>query len=1448
MNVTSHNLPACVAWSNCSIGEYESAPGTHLLDRTCSPCPVGQFRDSDNHFFTFCVDWTQCGVGEYRVSGTGNTTSNVQCSQCNPGTFNNLTTHLNEFCFDCPADEKASQFGSPSCSSHVECNEGLASPIYRVLVQGNSTHDPICLKCELPGRRHLADFSASEAGDPCRECPTSTFNSVNPVSFPVSQSTADQSTTCTSMQNCSFGEFSAYNNVDVNQTLDRVCSPCGPLDFMNETQHTHTSCFPRTQCDSGFFESVVGTPSSDTVCTALSLCGPGHFANDEVIVPWIDQNRVCAQCPDGKFMSDNNHALKVCNDWRECSINERYVSGTESSTRDRTCEPCPAGSGVPHDSHLNTSCTSAATAESGDDMASTGVISAAALLSVAFCSVAVAVLVRRRQNARKPEDMARLQEDLRKELGLSVIMSFGEGSLGVSISLQAEGQEDILIDTERLSKMVHHHMGVLFSRLPGKPMVDEVQLDATSNSALVVLSPQPGLNKPLEPEKIVSSLDKSLRKNPVELHSGNDDFVYTAVSAAQALPRRVPKEISVRNVERLEKLGEGNFAEVYRGQVDERDRHLPPYPVAVKVLKGGLDPEIRKSFLREAALMAMLEHPRIVLLVGICTVPVDMPPLLLMQYCDRGSLELYLHGLEAEVQAERDLYEAEGIEWGDEEEEKWRLDDTVKLTFAADVCHGLQYLATCRIIHRDIAARNVLLDAAYICRVADFGQSQALSDSKDYVRLFEQTAVRWAAREVLEEDKFSAASDVWSFGILLHEIMSMAEIPYKDLANNTKVIDFVTKGGIMERHRLCAPTVYNQLILPCWRQNPAERIGYDELLELLQQLGGTAESSGFTEESEERLVYDDGEVDERHVMSLDERLLLGPSVYHLNGTLRHKLESIVRDHPQSLESCLPSDLEDLRIWQMVQIYTKPVGRKVRCPRDFMVGAAYVDTLKGRDNVGRATALLSYSWGNKIFDICDALSQWVDVNAMLPKRTYIWICSLCLNQHRIVKVLTPEELSREFAPRVTAIGRIIPFMDPWNDPAYITRAWCLFEMFTAISLGAKQCNIDVTLSPKEETRFKEAMVEGGYSKFDKVLSGLSSRNAEASEQADLDAITKLIQAVPGNFSKIDATVKAHLRKWAADYSGAVATNVRMDIVNRRRGTADVRTSSSGTTRSGGATTSADSSDTRRTSSDFERYAGRRTRRSMIPGFATEHFYRRSEANNAHASNSSVILPSPLKHSTVESYDDFFFSMEETDLVPEIGDLQRDMKMVRYRLNKNKIHLRTLRSGDVAQHSRPAAFTVEPEHVLSVHSTLSVQSDTDASLKKMRTKSQGFAHLAAKPALPPVIRQRSDRPQSPRDAGVPVGRSDMSHGSHFRPERRGFRPDSKSSARPGSRQREVLPLSPSSATPTVLIGGRPMTPASMSPRSPVASPVNGDGHRSLPPIRRPDRSQGRKKKDA
>jgi serine/threonine protein kinase len=98
-----------------------------------------------------------------------------------------------------------------------------------------------------------------------------------------------------------------------------------------------------------------------------------------------------------------------------------------------------------------------------------------------------------------------------------------------------------------------------------------------------------------------------------------------------------------------------------------------------------------------------------------------------------------------------------------------------KLTFCAEVARGMDYISARRVIHRDIAARNVLLDFAFVCKISDFGLSIALNEVKEYARFNEgalsedELPVRWTAPEIFNENRFSTASDVWAYGIFVWE-------------------------------------------------------------------------------------------------------------------------------------------------------------------------------------------------------------------------------------------------------------------------------------------------------------------------------------------------------------------------------------------------------------------------------------------------------------------------------------------------------------------------------------------------------------------------------------------------------------------------------------------------------------------------------------------------------
>lgn len=109
----------------------------------------------------------------------------------------------------------------------------------------------------------------------------------------------------------------------------------------------------------------------------------------------------------------------------------------------------------------------------------------------------------------------------------------------------------------------------------------------------------------------------------------------------------------------------------------------------------------------------------------------------------------------------------------------------------------------------------------------------------------------------------------------------------------------------------------------------------------------------------------------------------------------------------------------------------------------------------------------------------ALWRWAQMSSRDPKNTYVWICSLCLNQHRIgtTSIVSPDELANEFGPRVQSIGRLLPMLEPWHKPQYLGRAWCLFELYTAIR-SSSTVSIDIILTERQHLDFVSTMASQG----------------------------------------------------------------------------------------------------------------------------------------------------------------------------------------------------------------------------------------------------------------------------------------------------------------------------------------------------------------------------------
>eukprot|EP00040_Diaphanoeca_grandis_P037971 m.252141 g.252141 ORF g.252141 m.252141 type:complete len:389 (-) comp33902_c0_seq8:1036-2202(-) len=327
-----------------------------------------------------------------------------------------------------------------------------------------------------------------------------------------------------------------------------------------------------------------------------------------------------------------------------------------------------------------------------------------------------------------------------------------------------------------------------------------------------------------------------------------------------------------------------------------------------------------------------------------------------------------------------------------------------------------------------------------------------LNESKEYARFAESNGcdddgqelpIRWAAIEVLVDSTFSVQTDVWAFGVFVWEVFSNGATPFAHMSL-IEVVAHVKTGGLLPRlsEAMCSVDVTDLIIEACMSPFPASRPTFRALYSDLIFFGGSEDDVAIQESKKRRMRAN---ADAPEILSCEEKLSRqGPSVHHLQTTFLSGVLNAVESELASFDGL--TQASDAAIFHMVKAYAKPTGEFVTCPRDGMVGAAYVDTLNGMDNVGLATALLSYSWGYKVHDVVDALTDWAVVHRRDPKRTYIWICSLCLNQHRIAATLSPEQLAKEFGERVESIGRVLPMLENWQNPGYVKRAWCLFEYF------------------------------------------------------------------------------------------------------------------------------------------------------------------------------------------------------------------------------------------------------------------------------------------------------------------------------------------------------------------------------------------------------------------
>uniref|UniRef100_A0A8C9KDH1 Macrophage colony-stimulating factor 1 receptor n=1 Tax=Panthera tigris altaica TaxID=74533 RepID=A0A8C9KDH1_PANTA len=361
----------------------------------------------------------------------------------------------------------------------------------------------------------------------------------------------------------------------------------------------------------------------------------------------------------------------------------------------------------------------------------------------------------------------------------------------------------------------------------------------------------------------------------IESYEGNS---YTFIDPTQ-LPYNEKWEFPRNNLQFGKTLGAGAFGKVVEATAFGLGKEDAVLKVAVKMLKSTAHADEKEALMSELKIMSHLgQHENIVNLLGACTH--GGPVLVITEYCCYGDLLNFLRrqaeamlgpslsvGQDPEAGAgyknihlekkyvRRDSgFSSQGVDTyvemrpvstsssndsfseedlGKEDGRPLELRDL--LHFSSQVAQGMAFLASKNCIHRDVAARNVLLTSGRVAKIGDFGLARDIMNDSNYiVKGNARLPVKWMAPESIFDCVYTVQSDVWSYGILLWEIFSLGLNPYPGILVNSKFYKLVKDGYQMAQPAFAPKNIYS-IMQACWALEPTRRPTFQQICSLLQK-------------------------------------------------------------------------------------------------------------------------------------------------------------------------------------------------------------------------------------------------------------------------------------------------------------------------------------------------------------------------------------------------------------------------------------------------------------------------------------------------------------------------------------------------------------------------------------------------------------------------------------